>query len=311
MYHYTPTCVFVDHTTENISILGALLQAHNLAFSQQQTSSVRLITCQRYELYAYNQISLIDSSEFTPLNNKLRLISGEYNIIYRLACIAAGSESMLLGERFIPTQIAKAFRRVNDQSALKDICNKAMNIAELARNEFEFYALSDYGDIAYELLRIAPVAKFTGPRKLAIFGSGMLGRALAEHENRKAYDQVYAVSRWPKDLKKKIRSTDVHCVHPETISKHLGDSPFDVIMAISTITNEYILFLREFLQSKQMGYAVDLSTVPAISVDRPSNYIHEYDKSFCDFLKAKSEPLFEKRGKVQAFIAERTACVTK
>ena len=199
-------------------------------------------------------------------------------------------------------QVEKAIRNVAQESALMALFKRALSVAAQARQKYNFFASGDYTDIAYELLRKAPDG--ATKENLVVLGSGMMGRALAEHHGRGRYKRTFAVSRWPKELQQKISLHDVMCLHPENLLEHLGQESFDLILAISTITPEYRKFLDVLLNSKQLNFAVDLSTVSAVIGQRPKNYIHEYDVEFCRYLEAKSSELSNLKPSVQAFIAD-------
>ncbi|MFD9196595.1 hypothetical protein ACFWCA_51490, partial [Streptomyces phaeochromogenes] len=130
--------IFADDTTHSLAELGAAHQG--LCASPPGPSHMGLLlhTCQRVEWYAAAEIM---PPAFELLGRSST--SGQRAALVRLGQIAAGSRSLIPGERFIYRQVREAAARLAVDHPLYGVTRGALLLATRAREEFGLYAQVD------------------------------------------------------------------------------------------------------------------------------------------------------------------------
>lgn len=279
-----PIAFFVDHKVAQLKELGALLTDVESSDRNSLPSNISLVTCQRFELYYSTQNAEVPGVYFRKLHNKLRFCHGYYPVLRRVSRIACGLESLLLGEKFVQNQVKLALNGVNQSDSLRNIFEKALYISQTARETHNFYAATDYTEIAFELLQQMQNYQ-SSSKALIVIGSGAIGRGVLSHSMAREYRRVVGLSRWPKKLKRRVQLDYIDTIHPDKIPSMEVFAPYDCIVAISDTNEEYLNLIRNLCGSDQCTGIIDFSSNPLFSVFRPEKYIHEYDVRFCRFLK--------------------------
>lgn len=301
-------CIYVDHKSAPVDQLGALLQQVPTVIAPSLGNDVAfLATCQRLEFYTSDNDVAFPIAAFSSLLSNVRITSGFENILNRLSRISAGTESLLLGEQLIQQQVERAFGQLPPHSRIRAAATKASRIAARARKKFSFVAESDYCEVSLSLLRDKKLCELPSAETLIVVGSGMLGRSILRHPAARAYPEVVGVSRWGKQLRKKLATPGIKCMRPERSIAHVANTRFDVIFAVDNATPEYLATLQTLLNCPGRRAAVDLSTRPLSSSAETPHYIHEYDAKFTETLEAVSLHLVDKVSDVRGYIAALTA----
>ena len=150
-----------------------------------------MATCLRFERYSYG---IVDNGIVSA--PPYFVLVGLVPTLRRLAAIATGIDSVILGDNFIKAQVASAFNARDLDIRYPLLGTSATAIATELRERFCFYAPDDYDDIAFRLLGTSEGRQKHGSN-LVIIGSGMLARALCTHREARGYDNIYAVTRSP------------------------------------------------------------------------------------------------------------------
>jgi len=229
---------YIDHTSCDKKDLGMFY--NTVSFEGEVIS-----TCHRIEV-----ITDIPLPNFEMKGYKSKQVRGDKEVCLRLARIAAGVESVILGEPFILDQVRNSFKEPHP------LIQKSIDIAERVRNEFDFYSLYDYSDIAIEFLK--PISD------VVIIGSGMLAEAISK----KLHGNVTIVTRSLKSAKKKFKNV---CK-----INNLPDS-FKCIIA-TTSSLKYRKDVCKFIDRANCYLVIDLSSDPFDELK--CKYISMYDEVF-------------------------------
>jgi glutamyl-tRNA reductase len=237
-----------------------------------------LSTCHRIEV-----INITDGDSFMPNfeigKYKSKRICGNIEVAIRLANIASGIESVILGEPFVFDQVKNAFRYPN-HPLIQKISEESLEIAKDVRNEFDFYSRLDYSDIAIKLLG--------DYEDVVIIGSGMLAKAISK----KVEGNVTVVSR-----SKRAPFDNVVKIND------LPNKPFKCMIATSN-NNKYKRSVNKYLNESQCSMVVDLSAIPFLS-DAKFKYITMYDKVFEDEIELTNLNLISKVSQVENTIRRK------
>jgi|SRR5208337_834593 len=138
-------CAYIDHKSVPPCDLARLLQTHEGKNLYSGINEARLATCQRFEIYTHSENMKFPVDVFGSLTRHVNILAGSYNILRRLSSVASGAESLLLGERFIPEQVSRAFRHVTAGGLLNHLSAQAILISNDVRTQYNFFAPTDYG----------------------------------------------------------------------------------------------------------------------------------------------------------------------
>lgn len=248
----TLLCRYIDHLSCNKKDLGIFYQ-NNPSF--EGVNSV-LSTCHRIEV-----IDVVDNTlpNFKINGYTSKQILGDRDICLRLAMIASGVESIILGEKFVFDQVKNAFKPQTTNPLIFKVVEESLDIAKHVRKQFDFYSHSDYSDIAIKFLK--------GAQNVVIIGSGMLAKAI----DNKLNEDTTIVTRNLKAARREF--TNVCKIN------NLPDTPFKCIIA-TTNSSKYKKSVNKFLNKSQCSLVIDLSAIPFIMNESKIKYISMYHKRF-------------------------------
>lgn len=286
---------FIDDTTHPLPALGRM--HHELAGDPPPRSAhgMLLHTCQRIEWYAVgNPPASIPALRDRPV------FLGRQRALIRLAQIAAGSRSLVLGERFVFRQVRSAAEQLPSDHPLFPLLVDALDLAEQAREEFHLHANVDYSDLPRSLL---DHRDGTEARRLLVIGGGMLARAVAA-SSLGAYEQIVMMTRGPRKLRRFVDDADnITVVRAASLPKALAGRPYDTVIATTNLSPEYRARVTEASWSPHCRGVIDLCGEPALE-QRPARYLHLYDPAVLETLAEANRDIVERAARVRRWIAQ-------
>ncbi|MFF8789205.1 hypothetical protein [Streptomyces sp. NPDC015125] len=290
------TCVFADDSTHSLTDLGTAHQA--LCASPPPFSSAALLlhTCQRVEWYA--------AAELIP--SALALLgqastTGHRAALTRLAQIAAGTRSLIPGERLIQVQVQNAAARLYPTHPIYEVSRKALTLAARARERFDLVApVADYSDLPTLLLE----ERARQPMQLLVIGGGMLARAVAAAPP-EGYERVVMMTRGPRKLRRLVGGLgNVTVVGGRPgLERALDGGPYDTVIATTNLHADYQEQVRDAALGPLAGRIVDLCGTPALE-ERTDGYSHLYDPDVLQILADANRGLSESAAMARQWIAE-------
>lgn len=247
-------CTYLDHKSSARNLLADLHECAPLWKESWQHREVILSTCLRYERYYFDNL---ESGYVLPLN--WCQVDGIASTLNRLARIACGIESEILGERFIEVQVAKAFAASPVATPLGALGAEAIAIARTVRERHLHSASTDYDSLTFQVLRKIRSSSRV-PKMLVLIGSGMLARAIARRGGSEGYERVAVVTRSPRTLRQDVDG--LWFAGPPKLFKEHGDSaPFDCVIATTSIDALYLEDLMPIFESRSCASMIDLSAI--------------------------------------------------
>jgi len=258
-------CRYIDHYLCDKKDLGIFYKSN---LSLTGIHSV-ISTCHRIEIISVIENIGLPNFEIGGYTSKQ--IYGIKNVCSRLAKIACGVDSVILGEPFVYDQVNNSFKYDKTDPLIFNTVKISLDIAKKVKKKYSFYSQDDYSDIAI---------KFLGSTtNVIIIGSGMLAKTLYDK-----LDNSLIISRNLKSARKKFeRVSDI---------KNIPTKPFKCIIA-TTNTKKYQKFVTKALKNSNCLLAVDLSSKPFL-VQPNFEYITMYDKKFEDEVKIINAKLISK-----------------
>ncbi|MGW0660109.1 hypothetical protein [Streptodolium elevatio] len=291
--------LFADDTTHSLEALGQAHQALCAVPPGPSGHGMLLHTCQRIEWYTAG-----DSSASIRMLESRPRIWGRHRALIRLAQIAAGTRSLVLGERFIHRQVVDAVGRLTSDHPLFQLTTSALRLAEQAREEFDLRAEVDYSDLPTLLLTPRGDA-----RQLLVIGGGMLARAVASAPPA-GYERVVMLTRGPRKLRRLVEGLgNVTVVRAPSLETALADRPYDTVIATTNLHPEYRRRVADAASSPRCGGVVDLCCAPALD-QRPKRYHHLYDPEVLHTLAAANRDLAERAAHARQWITQHAEVPT-
>lgn len=285
--------VFADDTTHSLAALGHAHQALCARPPGASRHGMLLHTCQRVEWYAVGgSPSQVETLRRRPA------VPGRRTALVRLAQIAAGTRSLVLGERFIHRQVLEAAGRLASDHPLFRLTTDALRLAEQAREKFDLHADVDYSDLPKLLL--TPRGE---TRQLLVIGGGMLARAVAAAPPA-GYERVVMLTRGPRKLRRLVEGLgNVTVVRAPSLAKVLDGRPYDAVIATTNLQPHYRSRVADAAGSPLCGGVVDLCCAPAVD-RRPEGYHHLYDPEVLRALAAANRDMAERAAHARRWIAQ-------
>ncbi|MFE2725646.1 hypothetical protein [Kitasatospora sp. NPDC059327] len=287
-------CSFNDTTTHSVQELGAAFHLLEAGSVQDSPTGLLLRTCHRVEWYQAGS-----TTAAAPVPVRLcRTIIGHEAAASRLARIAAGTMSLILGEQFVFRQVHAVFERLPARHPLRPAGAEALLLASQARRRFGLRARLDYRDLASTLLETG-AAK---PRNLVVVGGGMLAQAVAQDLGDER--AVYLLTRDPKKLRRAMRSatSGIAVLRAAELPERVCDDGFDLMLATSGLTPEYRDRIARLANAPSCRTIVDLSATPVLP-ERP-NYRHLHHRSVTDLIEEANRPAVEAAGAASSWIEQ-------
>lgn len=277
---------YVDHKATSLQELGEVILAPDTLSRFRSARVAILSTCQRLEFYAVDRppSSLIDL--FKSLRPRHRTISGRRAVLTRLTRIAAGTESLLLGDPFVRGQVEQAFRHVPHDSELGFVARTALNVAGIAGLEQSFFSQVDYAKLTIRLLNSRASGFDQVGVALVVAGAGTLGMAVAGHDEAARYERVFLVSQYAKKLRPAARA--VRYITPADLPVAIAGRPFDFVIATTSTNQRYIEILEEVALDSHCRAIIHFSPTRFHTPELQKKYVHEYDQEFCNLLAVNS-----------------------
>lgn len=286
--------VFVDDTTHSLAAVGHAHQALCAAPPGPSRCGMLLHTCQRIEWY-----TACEPSASIPALGSRPPVWGRRRALTRLAQIAAGTRSLVLGERFIHRQVVDAAGRLPADHPLFQLGTDALRLAEQAREKFDLHADVDYSDLPRLLL----TPHNGSARRLLVIGGGMLARAVAAAPPA-GYERVLMLTRGPRKLRRLVEGLgNVTVVRAPSLATALDGRPYDTVIATTNLHPDYRRVVADAASSPLCGGVVDLCCAPA--VDRREGYHHLYDPEVLHTLARANRDMASRAADARRWITQR------
>ncbi|RUX08465.1 hypothetical protein EOA27_25990 [Mesorhizobium sp. M2A.F.Ca.ET.037.01.1.1] len=278
--------LYIDHQIRSpFEVAQHSAKLKPLATELGRSGVLLITTCVRVEAYGEEPaLRNLESTLFSGFSYEC--IEGAAAIAQRLAEIASGAHSQILGESNIGHQLVKAIEFVDRKLPIFQIARLAIDIGRAARERHRFIASFNYDQIVRDII----ADRFPNgelPDRLYIIGSGMLGRGLIRSGVGERFRSTVVVTRNPKILRKRLRRTDIKValVRPAEIG-HAREPRSIVVIATADVNDEYQAILRAALLRLEPRTIVDLSSIPVLSAAAVSelNYVSMYSDEFLRFI---------------------------
>lgn len=289
--------LYIDHQmTSSFEVAQRSANVKQLATELAKSGVLLLTTCVRVEIYgAEPALRSIDKTIF--FGSSCERIMGAAAISRRLAEIASGAHSQILGESYIGDQLAKAIEFVNPNLPIFQIARLAIDVGRAARERQQFIASFNYDQIVQDIIADR-FPRGEQPDRLYIIGSGMLGQGLIKNGLGERFRSTVIVTRNPKLVRKRLRrSTGIEAtiLRPAEIG-YPREPRSIVVVATADVDHKYEASLQNALLRLEPRTIVDLSSIPVLSdpAVRKLNYVNMYSKEFLNFIDQNNKKLSPK-----------------
>ncbi|RWA97093.1 MAG: hypothetical protein EOQ39_34555 [Mesorhizobium sp.] len=290
--------LYVDHQmTSPFAMAQHSAKIKPIANDLARSGVLLVTTCLRVEVYG-EELALrnIDSTVFPGFS--CQCIEGMDAIAQRLAEIASGAHSQILGENYISDQLAKAIELLDPNLPIFQIARLAIDIGRASRERQRFTAPFNYDQIVRDII----ADRFQNaelPDRLYMIGAGMLGRELIRSGLGERFRSTVIVTRNPKNLRRRLRpwtDIDVALMRPAEIG-HAREPRSIVVIATADVDDEYQAILHSALLRLEPRTIVDLSSIPVLSKSTVGllNYVTMYHEEFLRFIAQNNKRLAPKR----------------
>ncbi|MFA1624982.1 hypothetical protein ACDY96_19965 [Rhizobium mongolense] len=289
--------LYIDHQmTAPLPVAQHSAKIKLLATDLARSGVFPITTCARVEVYgAESTLDNFDSRIFSGFSHER--VKGATAVAQRLAEIASGAHSQILGESYISDQLAKAIELVNPNLPIFQIARLAIEIGRAARKRHRFIASFNYDQIVRDII----TDRFlNGERldRLYIVGAGMLGRGLIRSGVGERFRSTVVVTRNPKNLRKRLRAwTDIEVALMRPAEIGYPREPLSIVVIATTdVNDEYEATLQKALLRLQPRTIVDLSSIPVLPEEAVGklNYVTMYDDEFLRFIELNNSQLAPK-----------------
>jgi|ETNmetMinimDraft_2_1059921.scaffolds.fasta_scaffold20495_2 glutamyl-tRNA reductase len=158
---------------------------------------VALVTCNRVELYTDIPLKISGFKQKKDRKSILHLFK-----------VAAGIDSLIVGENEIAVQVKQAYERAKKErhcyGGLALVFDRAIKTAKKIRSKTKI----NHGKTSLASISVETVIKKYKPKNVLVIGSGMLAAKIAKALSRKNVDEIILSNRHfkrAKDLAKKIK----------------------------------------------------------------------------------------------------------
>ncbi|MER9237110.1 hypothetical protein NKI56_34935 [Mesorhizobium sp. M0622] len=279
--------LYVDHEmTSPFAMAQHSAKVKALSKEISRRGVLLVATCLRVEVYgSATSLINIDRKVFSTFDYKQ--IEGTADITQRLAEIACGAHSQILGENYISDQLAKAVDLLDPNLPISQIGRLAIDIGRASRERQGFIASFNYDQIVRDII----ADRFQNgelPDRLYMIGAGMLGRELIRSGLGERFRSTVVVTRNPKNLRRRLRpwtDIEVSLIRPAEMGA-VREPRSIVVIATADVNDEYEAILRDALLRLEPCAIVDLSSIPLLSgeVARSLDYVTMYDEEFLRFV---------------------------
>jgi glutamyl-tRNA reductase len=266
----------VKHRTQSLADQGLLL----------------LSTCLRVELYGDRAAVQTQSADI--IGSPKGSLFGSDEIAQRLAEIAAGTRSQILGESYICRQIGQVADLLAPSSPMRRLVDIALEIGKEAQRRYSFFAAADYDRIVQDLVNEAIGVDCTGGT-LYLVGAGMLGRSILLGDLPGRFRSTRIISRDPKGARKKLRGLAIPPIEVGRADnlKPTRESNSVVVIATSEVADTYRCTLEGLFRAIEPSAVIELSSLPAFACLQQCSggYVNMYSDKFKRILAVSNEAL--------------------
>ncbi|MFB6464085.1 hypothetical protein [Bradyrhizobium tunisiense] len=286
--------LYIDHQmTTPLAIAQLSAKIKSLASDLGRNGVLLVTTCARVEVYGEEtELRNIDSTIFSGFS--CRRIEGAAAIARRLAEIASGAHSQILGESYISQQLAKAIEFVSPTVPIFQVARSAIDTGRAVRERQQFIASLNYDQIVRDII----ADRFPSGEpldRLYIIGAGMLGLGLIRSGVGERFRSTVVVTRNPKNLRKRLRPwNDIEVVLMRPADMGSAPEPRSiVVIATADVNDEYEATLQDALLRLEPRTIVDLSSIPVLSdaVVGKLNCVNMYGAEFLGFIEENNRQL--------------------
>jgi len=301
--HPSVRCTYIDTSVWEPRAIGQVHERLASASWPMDAAAMRLHTCQRIEAYRCNV-----RGESSPAHDVLGIgaevaIGDPLLASRRLAEIAAGVRSELLGEGFVLRQVERAADLLPTDHPIRPVARDAVAVARWVRARHGLVAPVSYPELALRLLKRHQDG---GPeRGLLIVGGGMLAQAVADRAENIGYPQVLLVTRSPKKLRGlRLPANSQPCTVGQA-DLALGAGTWDVVIATTNTGGPYRSKIQGLVTDARCRFVVDLSAVPVLRWPYPPDcYVNLYDPRFAFLVADHNASMVEAADRARTDIAD-------
>lgn len=257
---------------------------------------LQIATCARLEFYGEKSVlEDIDGKPFFGFS--YGRVEGAISIAERLATIAAGVHSQILGEGFISGQLMQAIESGDPNLSIFKVARVAVDLGSAARKRQEFFAEFDYVQIVEDMIedRFSDNAPLD---RIYIIGAGMLGQELIRGNVGERFRSTVVITRNPKKLRKRLSTglkTNVTFMRPSEVGRTREPGSM-VVIATTDVDNKYKAILQETLLRLGPRIILDLSSIPVLTREAIGelDYVNMYGDEFLRFIEQNNQRLAPK-----------------
>ncbi|RWX59292.1 hypothetical protein EN780_34790 [Mesorhizobium sp. M4B.F.Ca.ET.089.01.1.1] len=274
---------YVDHQmTSPLAVAQRSAKVKLISKDLARSGVLLVASCLRVEVYGQEHaLRNIESTIFSGFSPGR--IEGAATIIHRLAEIASGARSQVLGDNYIIDQLVKAAKLLDRKLPIFQIVRLAIDIGRASRERQRFIASFNNCHVIRDII----ADQFPNRElldRLYVIGADRLARDLIRSGVGERFRSTAIVTRNPKNLRKRLRAwtdIDVALTRPTEIG-HAHEPRSMVVILGADVNDEYQVTLQSALLRLQPRVIVDTSPVPVFSSNELDciNYLTVYDNEF-------------------------------
>lgn len=237
-----------------------------------------LQTCNRWELYGYGDINdakelLKEISSIQATKHKM-LIYTDLDALHHIFKVAAGLDSMVVGDQEILSQFKKSFVESKKSNTLDGFMERLANVSLQAAKEVRKETSISKGttSLSYAAIQILKKIHFNDSDKILLIGLGKFGQTILK--NIKEYFPSATLSLCNRTNEKSVEQAKLFqsdVIKWEDCKEKLGS--FDIV--ITAIDSKEVLFTKN--QTKDLPkHIIDLSMPSPFSKEIKNNQSIQY-----------------------------------
>lgn len=288
---------YVDHRmTSPFAIAHHSAKIKPVASDLAKRGVLLVASCCRVEVYGQEHaLRNIDSSIFSGFSAER--IEGAPTIIQRLAEIASGARSQVLGDNYISDHLAKSIELLDTKLPIFQIARLAIDIGRASRERQRFIASLNYFHIVRDMI----ANRFPNgelPDRLYVIGTDTAIRELIGSGMGEQFRSKTIVTRNPKNLRKRLRAwpdMDISLTRVAEVG-HAREPRSVVVIAWGDGNDEYQAILQQALLRLEPRTIIDIRSKPLLSkaAFAKDTYVTVYDKEFLLALEINNEKIAKK-----------------
>jgi len=288
-------CQFLSHKFCNNIVLAGITKQYIAKIQPKET--VCISTCLRIEFYSKRPFTLLKPPN--ELAADWYRLEGVKPVLIRLARIASGVDSKILGERFITFQCMRPFLKTIISNMPFDLIDKSFEIAQRVKAKYNFESDFSYDDAAHKILNFDSDTRM---KTLVIIGGGLLGQHIACNHGSLQYSNIILITKRVNDCLNDLKSLGhSQSILVTNISDVILPESFDCVIATNSPNASYTKRLLALINKNSKGQIIDLCASPIINDNNNSNlrFITMYDPAFISLVDSANEKLIHIVPKVE------------